>query len=114
MKELIFCYLSLILLIVGGVRGSSESPSDSPYTRPCSGQGILYSDSDYQNCECFNCFSGTTCSDSNQNCMVDCSGGNPSLAQQYWEHVELPDSQTLSEAYYRFVLFLLSFKIIKK
>lgn len=49
--------------------------SESAYTLPCLGQGIVYSDSNFTECECFNCFYGANCENEIMNCTVDCTAG---------------------------------------
>ena len=65
-----------VLIVLGIICGmcKGEFP-DSPYTRSCNGQGIVYSDSDYSVCECFDCFHGQFCENENENCIVNVAGG---------------------------------------
>lgn len=54
--------------------------AESPYTRPCSGQGIVYEDSDYSRCECFDCFYGTSCESLYSDCPVNVAGGKLAIS----------------------------------
>lgn len=55
---------------------ASASLSLSPFTEPCNGQGIVYSEN-YTACECFDCFYGASCESTVDDCVVNVAGGEP-------------------------------------
>lgn len=66
--------LFIVFILVGLAFGSFEFPG-SAYTRECNNHGIVYSDSDYSICECFDCYHGQFCENYNDNCVVNVAGG---------------------------------------
>lgn len=48
---------------------------ETPYTKECNGQGIVYIDSNYSRCECFDCYYGQFCETFISNCPVNVAGG---------------------------------------
>ena len=70
----------------------------SGYDVECNNQGVIYSDT--RVCECFQCFSGVNCEQVDPHCIVDTTGGDPGLYQEYWYQNDLENIEN-AVPYYR-------------
>eukprot|EP01102_Stenamoeba_stenopodia_P001854 TRINITY_DN11679_c0_g1_i1.p1 TRINITY_DN11679_c0_g1~~TRINITY_DN11679_c0_g1_i1.p1 ORF type:complete len:415 (-),score=80.31 TRINITY_DN11679_c0_g1_i1:38-1282(-) len=55
-----------------------------PPSQECNGVGRIYPDTTGE-CECFQCYSGSSCENEQSPCLVEATDGNPLLFQQFWE-----------------------------
>eukprot|EP01064_Diplonema_japonicum_P005589 TRINITY_DN1371_c1_g5_i2.p1 TRINITY_DN1371_c1_g5~~TRINITY_DN1371_c1_g5_i2.p1 ORF type:complete len:410 (+),score=142.77 TRINITY_DN1371_c1_g5_i2:52-1281(+) len=81
-------------LCLVGVLAAAAAGSDS-----CSGNGFYYED--IKGCDCFPCFEGDTCDKFVTTCMLDDTGGNPNLFEEYWRNHTGPTSAATEQIFYR-------------
>ena len=90
--------LFIVCLFITTILAAHHVP---PPERVCSGHGIVYSDSDFQHCECFDCFHGDHCQhNTTDTCTITATGGNPLLFSEYWENKHR-EGETVSAPWYR-------------
>ncbi|KAL1526784.1 hypothetical protein AB1Y20_015480 [Prymnesium parvum] len=76
--------LLLAGLVLLATRHGAVSSRPDDARRACHGNGMLYADAAV--CECFDCWTGTTCGEklSSGACTVDVSSGTPYIFEDYW------------------------------
>eukprot|EP01084_Bolivina_argentea_P034968 64808_1 len=62
----------------------------------CNHHGLVFRDSNYTICECFDCFYGKDCEFERETCVVDAVSGNPLMYNEYWRQKD--DSKPLLSA----------------
>lgn len=69
---------------------------------PCNEQGIVYRESNFTVCNCFNCFYGEQCESLNESCIVDARTGNPIVYNEYWQlQQDNKSEEVIIDPYYR-------------
>eukprot|EP01083_Nonionella_stella_P087269 242687_1 len=64
----------------------------------CNNQGIVYRDSNFTACNCFDCFYGDHCEFELNTCIVNADAGNPLIFNEYWQN---QSQSAIIDPYYR-------------
>eukprot|EP01084_Bolivina_argentea_P133611 235815_1 len=80
MQFLVICCIYSILFNVL----YSLNPKDP--SAICTGQGLVYKESNYTVCNCYDCFYGEHCKYENKSCILNAKNGTPLVYNEYWRN----------------------------